>query len=233
MDIKAEWIDPVAATYRGRAIHVPPPPCEAFQYLLTLRILEGFDLAGMPRNGTDHIDTVLRAIRVAAGVRIATGVPSPAEARRAPVGRPCREPAGARARRQARRRADRAMDGARHRRPHHVVLDRRQGGQHGVRDAEPRQRVRLGRRRARHRRLPQQLPLLGRREPQEPQPRQAGRRHAGLRGALDRHPRTTSRCWRWARPAATASCRPRCRRWCSTSITACRCSRPSRRRARG
>ena len=30
----------------------------------------------MPRNGTDHIDTVLRAIRVAAGVRIANGVPS-------------------------------------------------------------------------------------------------------------------------------------------------------------
>ena len=76
MDMKPQWIDPVAATYRGRTIHVPPPPCEAFQYLLTLRILEGFDLAGMQRNGTDHIDTVLRAIRIAAGVRIATGVPS-------------------------------------------------------------------------------------------------------------------------------------------------------------
>ncbi len=76
MDMKAQWIDPVAATYRGRTIHVPPPPCEAFQYLLTLRILEGFDLAKMQRNGTDHIDTVLRAIRIAAGVRIATGVPS-------------------------------------------------------------------------------------------------------------------------------------------------------------
>ena len=126
MDTKAQWIDPVSASYRGRTIHVPPPPCEAFQYLLTLRILEGFDLGKLPRNGTDHIDTVLRAIRVAAGVRIANGVPSPAEAGRAPVGRPCREPAGARARRQAGRRADRAMDGAGVRRPHHVVLDRRQ-----------------------------------------------------------------------------------------------------------
>ena len=76
LDVRAEWIDPVAATYRGRTIHVPPPPCEAFQYLLTLRILEGFDLGKLPRNGTDHIDTVLRAIRIAAGVRIATGVPS-------------------------------------------------------------------------------------------------------------------------------------------------------------
>ena len=77
LDTKAAWIDPVAANYRGRTIHVPPPPCEAFQYLLTLRILEGFDLGKMARNGTEHIDTVLRAIRVAAGVRIANGVPSP------------------------------------------------------------------------------------------------------------------------------------------------------------
>lgn len=76
MDFKVHWIDPVAATYRGRTIHVPPPPCEAFQYLLTLRILEGFDLAKLPRNGTEHIDTVLRAIRIAAGVRIANGAPS-------------------------------------------------------------------------------------------------------------------------------------------------------------
>jgi gamma-glutamyltranspeptidase len=43
---------------------------------LTLRILEGFDLAKMKRNSADHVDTVLRAIRLAAGVRIATGVPS-------------------------------------------------------------------------------------------------------------------------------------------------------------
>ncbi|MBV8191729.1 MAG: gamma-glutamyltransferase [Alphaproteobacteria bacterium] len=77
LDSKATWLDPVATTYRGRTIHVPPPPCEAFQYLLTLRILEGFELGKLAHNGTDHIDTVLRAIRVAAGVRIATGVPSP------------------------------------------------------------------------------------------------------------------------------------------------------------
>lgn len=76
VETKAEWVDPVAATYRGRTVHVPPPPCEAFQYLLTLRILEGFDLATLPRNGVEHIDTVLRAIRIAAGVRIANGVPS-------------------------------------------------------------------------------------------------------------------------------------------------------------
>ncbi len=75
-DVRIEWVDPITADYRGRTVHVPPPPCESFQYLLTLRILEGFDLAKMPRNGVEHIDTVLRAIRVAAGVRIKTGTPS-------------------------------------------------------------------------------------------------------------------------------------------------------------
>jgi gamma-glutamyltranspeptidase/glutathione hydrolase len=77
LDVEAVWLDPVAVAYRGRTVHVPPPPCEAFQFLLTLRILEGFDLGRLPHNGTDHIDIVLRAIRLAAGVRIASGVPSP------------------------------------------------------------------------------------------------------------------------------------------------------------
>ena len=76
IEARAVWVDPVSVDYRGRTVHVPPPPCEAFQYLLTLRILEGFDLKSMPRNGTDHVDTVLRAIRVAAGVRIANSMPS-------------------------------------------------------------------------------------------------------------------------------------------------------------
>jgi len=76
MQTKAVWVDPLSVDYRGHKVHVPPVPCEAFQYLLTLRILEGFDLKSMPRNGIEHIDTVLRAIRIAAGVRIANGVPS-------------------------------------------------------------------------------------------------------------------------------------------------------------
>ena len=65
------------STYRGRTVHVPPPPCEGFQFLLTLRILEGFDLAKLERNGVEHLDTVYRAIRLAAGVRIANNNPSP------------------------------------------------------------------------------------------------------------------------------------------------------------
>jgi gamma-glutamyltranspeptidase/glutathione hydrolase len=75
--VKAHWVDPVSVTYRGHAVHVPPPPGEGYQFLLTLRILEGFALSKMQRHSTEHVDTVLRAIRLAAGVRIAAGVPSP------------------------------------------------------------------------------------------------------------------------------------------------------------
>ena len=65
--------------YRGRVVHVPPPACEGFQFLLTLRILEGFDLARLERNGADHLDLVYRAIRLAAGVRINNNNPPPQE----------------------------------------------------------------------------------------------------------------------------------------------------------
>jgi gamma-glutamyltranspeptidase / glutathione hydrolase len=71
------WLDPLVAAYRGLAVHTLPPPCEGFQYLLTLRILDGFGIAGLERNGIDHLDTVLRAIRLAAGTRITHNNPSP------------------------------------------------------------------------------------------------------------------------------------------------------------
>jgi len=58
-------------------VHTLPPPCEGFQYLLTLRILDGFDLGGLARDGIDHLDIVYRAVRLAAGVRIAHNNPSP------------------------------------------------------------------------------------------------------------------------------------------------------------
>jgi gamma-glutamyltranspeptidase/glutathione hydrolase len=70
-EVSPTWNDPVTANYRGLTINVPPPPCEGFQYLLTMRILEGFDICRMERLGLDHLDTVWRAIRIAAGVRIA------------------------------------------------------------------------------------------------------------------------------------------------------------------
>ncbi|CAH2603797.1 Gamma-glutamyltranspeptidase [Rhodovastum atsumiense] len=73
---RPHWLDPVAVEYRGLDLHAPPPPCEAFQFLLTLRLLDGVDFAGMERDGVEHLDAVWRAIRLAAGVRIAHNRPN-------------------------------------------------------------------------------------------------------------------------------------------------------------
>ena len=75
--VRPAWLDPLVASYRDLSIHTLPPPCEGFQYLLTLRLLDGFALAAMERDGIEHLDTMYRAIRLAAGVRIANNNPSP------------------------------------------------------------------------------------------------------------------------------------------------------------
>src|SRR5262249_12895942 len=76
-DGKPLWLEPLRANYRGLLVHTLPPPAEAFQYLLTLRVLDGLDLSKFARNGVDHLDTLYRAIRLAAGVRIASNNPTP------------------------------------------------------------------------------------------------------------------------------------------------------------
>lgn len=68
--VEPQWLDPLAVSYRDVTIHSLPPPAEAFQCLLTMRILDGFDIAGLPQNGAAHFDHVWRAIRLAADVRI-------------------------------------------------------------------------------------------------------------------------------------------------------------------
>lgn len=68
--VRPAWVAPLDAAYRGWSVHVPPPPSEAFQYLLTLRLLDGFDIARHPRGSAGHLDLVWRAIRIAAGVRV-------------------------------------------------------------------------------------------------------------------------------------------------------------------
>ncbi len=75
--VKPVWLEPLSASYRNVVVHSLPPPCEAFQYLLTLRILDGFDLASLEPNGVEHLDIVWRAIRLAAGERIARNNPKP------------------------------------------------------------------------------------------------------------------------------------------------------------
>jgi gamma-glutamyltranspeptidase / glutathione hydrolase len=75
--VKAEWHEPASVRYRDLVVNVPPPPCEGFQFLIALRILDGFDLKSLAPNGVEHLDTVWRAIRLSAGERIAHNNPSP------------------------------------------------------------------------------------------------------------------------------------------------------------
>lgn len=75
--VQARWVEPATAAYRNLVVHAPPPPCSAYQFLLGLRILDGFNLTVLPRNGVEHLDLVWRAVRLAAGVRVHTGNPSP------------------------------------------------------------------------------------------------------------------------------------------------------------
>ena len=74
-DVRPEWNDGLSASYRNLVVHTLAPPAEAFQYLLALRILDGFELGHLERNGVDHLDLVWRAIRLAAGERIAHNKP--------------------------------------------------------------------------------------------------------------------------------------------------------------
>jgi gamma-glutamyltranspeptidase / glutathione hydrolase len=72
------WEEPVVTNYRGLDVHVPPPPAESFQFLLTLKLLDGVDIGVMEHLSADHLDTVFRAVRLAAETRIRNNKCSPA-----------------------------------------------------------------------------------------------------------------------------------------------------------
>ncbi len=71
------WTTPLSAPYRDLMVHVPRPPSQAFQMLIGLRILDGFDVGSLPFLGVEHLDLVWRAARLAAGARIEAGNPKP------------------------------------------------------------------------------------------------------------------------------------------------------------
>jgi gamma-glutamyltranspeptidase/glutathione hydrolase len=63
--VKPVWKEPLAAHYRHLQVHTLPPPCEGFQFLLTLRILERFDLTALGHNTPDYIKVVVEAMKIA------------------------------------------------------------------------------------------------------------------------------------------------------------------------
>jgi gamma-glutamyltranspeptidase/glutathione hydrolase len=76
-EVQPMWSDPISARYRHLTVHTLPPPSEAFQLLLTLSVLDGFDIGKLEPHGVEHLDLLWRTIRVAAGERIHHNKPDP------------------------------------------------------------------------------------------------------------------------------------------------------------
>ncbi|MEQ9643551.1 MAG: gamma-glutamyltransferase [Alphaproteobacteria bacterium] len=78
-EFEPRWQDTTVGRFAGVDVHVPPPPCEAFQLLMSLAILDGLDLANDEPDGVRHVDRVWRAIRLSADTRIRNNKPDPAK----------------------------------------------------------------------------------------------------------------------------------------------------------
>jgi len=62
---RSEWMEPISATYRGHRIFEMPPNGQGLIVLMTLRILEGYDLAGFFRTDiatAEHL--ILEALKL-------------------------------------------------------------------------------------------------------------------------------------------------------------------------
>jgi gamma-glutamyltranspeptidase/glutathione hydrolase len=70
LDNEPAWLDPLGVDYREWTVYAPPAPCQAIQYLETLKLLEGFDVAGMGHNTADGLHTFLEAAKLACIDRI-------------------------------------------------------------------------------------------------------------------------------------------------------------------
>ena len=64
------WLDPVDIDYRGFRVCVPPPPCQAVQYLETLNVMEGFDVTEMGHNSAQTLHNFLEAAKLAIADRV-------------------------------------------------------------------------------------------------------------------------------------------------------------------
>jgi len=75
-DFAVEWVAPVSVNYRGYEVYCPPPPCSGIQYLQTLNIVEGFDMAGFGHNKVPYIHHLAEAMKLAVADRT-TFAPAP------------------------------------------------------------------------------------------------------------------------------------------------------------
>jgi gamma-glutamyltranspeptidase/glutathione hydrolase len=64
-DHRSDWVEPIAADYRGYDIFEMPPTTQGFVALEMLKILEGFDLKAMGANSADALHLMIEAKKLA------------------------------------------------------------------------------------------------------------------------------------------------------------------------
>src|ERR1044072_406336 len=62
---KSEWVDPISTSYRGYTVYEIPPNSQGLTALLTLNILEGFDLAALSKQPARYYHTLIEATKLA------------------------------------------------------------------------------------------------------------------------------------------------------------------------
>ena len=65
------WLDPICADYRGFRIWVPARPCQGFEFLQSLNIMEGFDVVEMGHNTAQTLHTFIEAAKLSVADRVA------------------------------------------------------------------------------------------------------------------------------------------------------------------
>src|SRR5919109_1798168 len=68
---RADWVEPIATTYRGRTLYELPPNTQGFVALEMLNILEGYDVREMGHNSADFLHVYSEAKRIAFADRAA------------------------------------------------------------------------------------------------------------------------------------------------------------------
>jgi len=60
-----EWGEPISTTYRGYTVYETPVPTQGIATLLTLNLLEGFDLAALAPQSVEHLHLLLEMTKLA------------------------------------------------------------------------------------------------------------------------------------------------------------------------
>jgi gamma-glutamyltranspeptidase / glutathione hydrolase len=66
---QVSWREPLAVDYRGRSVATMPSPCSGIQYLQSLKMLEGDDLAALGHNSADYLHLLLETVKLASADR--------------------------------------------------------------------------------------------------------------------------------------------------------------------